>query len=88
MLLRDTDFLFYFFLIVSGLSRVGTLLPCYLVNLLLCYLVTLILIFSRATVRNPTYLDTTDIAHCIIPYSRKSYNQFRYNNLAYKVIHS
>ena len=50
--------------------------------------VCLILIFSRATVRNPTYLDTTDIAHCIIPYSRKSYNQFRYNNLAYKVIHT
>ena len=37
--------------------------------------VCLILIFSRATVRNPTYLDTTDIAYCIIPYSRKSYNQ-------------
>ena len=50
--------------------------------------VCLILIFSRATVKNPTYLDTTDIAYCIIPYSRKSYNQFRYNNLAYKVIHS
>ena len=49
--------------------------------------VCLILIFSRATVRNPTYLDdTTDIAYCIIPYSRKSYNQSRYNNLAYKVI--
>ena len=33
--------------------------------------VCLMLIFSRATVKNPAYLDTNDIAYCIIPYSRK-----------------